>query len=635
MITEDVVKFLKTVIPFQFLKEDELIAISEKTLLEFYPQNTILLKQEGPPSDNLKIIKKGSVKIYAVSNTGEEIITDYRGEGELIGYLSLFSDNKSRVSVMTLEDTLCYIISKTEMRAIIDRHPNIKDFFHQSFLKKYLDKTLEEMHSKTLNKVSGDMLLFTTPVGMLATKGVISVFQDTSIKEAAEIMTRHEISSVVIIDSNAVPVGIVTDRDLRKKVIAKGLDTRNSICSIMSVSLIKSDSKEYCFEALLKMIRYNIHHLLIVEDGKIKGIITNHDLMMLQGSSPVTVAKDIEIQQTVDGVAQISNKLNSIMDILIKEGAKASNITKIMSEINDRILKKILTLAEKKFGPPPTSYCWIVFGSEGRKEQTFKTDQDNAIICADPETLSEDEETKRYFSVFTKYVRDSLVMCGFPVCPGNYMASNPKWRQPISVWKSYFSSWINVPKTEAILASVILFDFRAIHGDFTLAEELKRHLLTSLKGKDMFLLLMAKMTVNVKPPLSFFKTFVVEKDGMHKNKFNIKFKFLSPLINVVRLFALEKRIEETSTLERIERLMESHDTIRQMGDELKHAFEFIMMMKIVHQFNQLTKGLQPDNYIDPNDLTNLEKKTLKESCQVISRVQESIENRYLLGRLSG
>ncbi|MCX8069695.1 MAG: cyclic nucleotide-binding domain-containing protein, partial [Thermodesulfovibrionales bacterium] len=164
MITEDVVKFLQTVLPFQFLKEDELIAISEKTLLEFYPQNTILLKQDGPASDNLKIIKKGSVKIYALSNTGEEIITDFRGEGELIGYLSLFTEGKSRVSVITLEDTLCYIISKKEMKEIIERHPNIKDFFHQSFLKKYLDKTLEEMHSKTLNKASSDMLLFTTPV---------------------------------------------------------------------------------------------------------------------------------------------------------------------------------------------------------------------------------------------------------------------------------------------------------------------------------------------------------------------------------------------------------------------------------------------------------------------------------------
>ncbi|MCX8069865.1 MAG: DUF294 nucleotidyltransferase-like domain-containing protein, partial [Thermodesulfovibrionales bacterium] len=266
---------------------------------------------------------------------------------------------------------------------------------------------------------------------------------------------------------------------------------------------------------------------------------------------------------------------------------------------------------------------------------TFKTDQDNAIICADPESLKDDEEAKRYFAVFTDFVKDALVKCGFPICPGNYMASNPRWRQPISVWKSYFSSWINVPKPEAILASVILFDFRPIHGDFTLAEELKRHLLSSLKGKDMFLLLMAKMAVNVKPPLSFLKTFVVEKDGIHKNKFNIKFKFLSPLINIVRLFALEARIEETSTLERIKKLMDIHDTVRQFGEELKYAFEFIMMMKIVHQFNQLSSGLQPDNYIDPNDLSNLQKKTLKESCQLISRIQDTIENKYLLGRLAG
>ncbi len=634
MITEDVVSFIKNVIPFQFLREEELIAIAEKTMLEFYPQNTFILKQDGPPSDSLKIIKKGSVKVYARAESGEEIINDYRGEGELIGYLTLFTEGKSRVNVVTLEDTLCYLISKGEMIHIINRHPNIKDFFHQSFLKKYLDKTFQEMHVKSLCTSSSDTMLYTTPVGNLATKGVISAFQDISIKESAEIMTRHEISSLVLIDSNAVPVGIITDRDLRKKVVAKGLNVDNPVSTIMSVSLIKSDVKEYCFEALLKMIRYNIHHLLIVEDGKLKGIITNHDLMMLQGTSPITIARDIENQYTVEAIASLSNKINSIIDLLIKEAAKADNITKVITEINDRIVKKILDLAEKKFGTPPLPYCWIVFGSEGRKEQTFRTDQDNAIIYADPETLAEDEEAKGYFSLFSEYVRDSLIRCGFPACSGNYMASNPRWRQPITIWKSYFSNWINTPKPEAILSSVILFDFRPIHGDFTLAESLKRHLLEALKGQDMFLMQMARMTVNVKPPLSFFRTFVVEKSGEHKNQFNLKFKCTAPFINIVRLFSLEKRISETSTMERINALRNIHDTVREYGEEMIYAFEFISLLRIHHQYKQITNGTMPNNYINPDELTNLQKKTLKEACQLISKLQDMIENRYLLGRMS-
>lgn len=634
MITEDAVNFIKDVIPFQFLEPEELIPIVEKMTLEFYPVGTFILKQDGPGSDSLKIIKKGSVKVFAQSPNGEEIITDIRGEGELIGYISIFTDGKSRVNVLTLEDTICYQIDKPEMKRIIEKYPKLKEFFHQSFLKKYLDKTFEEMHTKTLSVCTSDMLLYTTPVGELATKGVISAFQDISIRDAGEIMTKHEISSLVIIDANAVPVGIVTDRDFRKKVIAKGLDLNSNISKIMSVSLIKSDAKEYCFEALLKMIRYNIHHLLIVEDGKLKGIITNHDLMMLQGTSPFTIARDIDSQQTVDGIASVSKKINSVIDILIKQGAKASNITKIITEINDRIVIKILQFAEKRFGPPPLRYCWIVFGSEGRKEQTFKTDQDNAIIYQDPDNLEEDEASKKYFSEFSEFVKDALIRCGFPVCTGNYMASNPKWRQPITVWKSYFTNWIKTPNAHAILASVIIFDFRPIYGDLSLAHELKNHLINSLKGQDMFLIHMARMTVNVKPPLSFFRTFVVESSGEHKNMLNLKFRCIAPLINIVRLFSLEKTIEETSTIERIERLKKIHDSVRDYGDELLYAFEFLMLLRIHLQFNQISEGKMPNNYINPDDLTNLQKKTLKESCQLILRLQESIETRYLLGRMS-
>ncbi|MCX8069480.1 MAG: DUF294 nucleotidyltransferase-like domain-containing protein, partial [Thermodesulfovibrionales bacterium] len=322
------------------------------------------------------------------------------------------------------------------------------------------------------------------------------------------------------------------------------------------------------------------------------------------------------------------------IDILIKQGAKASNITKIITEINDRIVIKILQLAEKKFGPPPLKYCWIALGSEGRKEQTFKTDQDNALIYEDPETLEEDEAAKKYFADFSTFVKDSLLRCGFPLCTGNYMASNPKWRQPLTVWKSYFTNWIKTPNAPALLASVIIFDFRPIYGEISLAQDLRNHLINSLKGQDMFLVHMARMTVNIKPPLSFFRTFVVESSGEHKNMLNLKFRCLAPLINIVRLFSLEKTIEETSTIERIERLKKIHDTARDYGEELLYAFEFLMLLRIHLQFNQISEMKVPDNYINPDNLTNLQKKTLKESCQLILRLQESIENRYLLGRMS-
>jgi CBS domain-containing protein len=399
----------------------------------------------------------------------------------------------------------------------------------------------------------------------------------------------------------------------------------------MSRSLIKADARDYCFEALLKMIRYNIHHLIVLENGRLKGIVTNHDLMMLQGTSPISIAREIESQQSVEGLVPASKNIGGMISLLLKEGAKASNITRIISEINDRLVRKILALAEKKFGRPPVLYCWIVFGSEGRKEQTFRTDQDNAIIYDDPVSEEERLASKDYFAQLSEFVRDSLVQCGFPLCSGNYMASNPQWRQPLKAWKDYFTNWITTPTPEAILFSLILFDFRPVYGDLRLANDLRMHLLEAVRNQDMFLKHMANVTVSLRPPLGFFRTFIVEKGGEHKNELNLKFRCIAPLLDIVRLFSLEQGVQETSTIERLDALREKHAAVREFGDELEHAFEFITLLRIHHQFEMIESGLVPDNFINPNDLNNLQRKTLKEACQIISKVQDMIIKQYSPG----
>ena len=352
---------------------------------------------------------------------------------------------------------------------------------------------------------------------------------------------------------------------------------------------------------------------------------------MLQGTSPITIAREIKSQDCVSGLVPVSKKINGIITLLLKEGAKASNITRIVTEINDMLVKRIIEIAERECGEPPLSYCWIVYGSEGRKETTFRADQDNALIYENPKTKEEADSAEEYFGNFTGFVKDSLTKCGFPLCSGDYMASNPRWRQPIKVWKEYFTKWIVTPTSEAILSSVILFDFRPVYGSFSLAKELKEHLVKTLKNHDIFLKQMADMTVKVRPPLGFFKTFVVEKSGEHKNELNLKFKCIAPLINIARLFALEKGISETSTIERLEALKDKHGLVKEFGDELEQAFEFINLLRVHHQFAQITAGISPDNFIDLNKLSNLEKKTLKESCQLILRVQDSISKEYSPG----
>ncbi len=628
MITEDVIEFLKNVPPFQFLEEKTLQGIAGGLSMEFYPKGSMILHQDGPPSEYLRIIKKGGVKVFIKADKGEEVLIDYRSEGDSFGLLSLVGGDKSRANVVAVDDTICYLLNKAAILKLVDSVPAFTEFFLKSFLNKFIDKTYEEMHNKSLLFGGGDKLLFTTPVGEIAARNVMTAPQTISIRKAAEIMSERRYSSLVIVDEQGVPAGIVTDRDLRDKVVSKGRTGNEKVSDIMSVSLIKTEARDYCFEALLKMIRYNIHHLLVVDQGKLMGIVTNHDLMMLQGTSPISLVREIESQQTIDGLVPAARKTNEIVGLLLKEGARASNITRIISEINDRLVKKIIEIAEKEFGSPPLPYCWMVFGSEGRKEQTFRTDQDNAIVYEDPLTEKEDAEARTYFSVFSAFIRDSLIKCGFPRCPANYMASNPEWCQPVKIWKKYFSSWVYTPTPDAVMKSLIFFDFRPLYGDFRLADSLRDFLSSFLDGQMIFLGYMANMVIKNTPPVGFFKSLIVEKSGEHKDELNLKVKGIAPIVDIVRLFSLEKGIKETSTLERLSELRERHTIVREYADELEHAFEFIMLLRIQNQFEQIEADRIPDNFINPKKLSNLEKKTMKESFTLISKLQDIIIERY-------
>ncbi|MCS7164184.1 MAG: DUF294 nucleotidyltransferase-like domain-containing protein [Thermodesulfovibrio sp.] len=625
---EDIMDFLKSVPPFEFLTDEVINSITVKISMEYYPKGTHILLQDGAPSEFLYVIKKGGVKVYRrVEN--EEVVIDYRSEGDTFGFVSLMSGDKSRANVMAIDDTICYLIPKDTILNLISKYPEVRDFFLRSFMNIYLDKGYRDDQSRRAITYAVDKILFTTPVEEIATKNVITVKENTPIREAAKVMCENSISSLIVVDDQGIPLGIITDKDLRKKVIASGRNVDEPVKNIMSYPIITIDARDFCFEAVVRMLKYNIHHLLVIKNGNISGIITNHDIMMLQGLSPITIVKDLEIQQTVEGLINTTKQINTIVGHLISQGAKASNITRIITEINDRIVKKVIQFAEREFGQPPVPYCWIALGSEGRKEQTFKTDQDNALIYADPPP-SQQDSVQKYFLEFTNYIKENLLKCGFPPCPGDIMASNPKWCQPLKVWKKYFSQWIYTPKGENINLSNIFFDFRGIYGDFSLEENLRDYLLGIVKDQKVFLGYLANLAVRNKPPLGFFKTFVVEKSGEHKDKLNLKIKGIAPIVDIIRLFSLEKTVRETSTLERIEALKNKHTVVRDYADEIVYAFEFLMLLRIKHQYEQVIQGIMPDNFINPESLSNLEKKLLKDTFQLISKLQDILIERYKL-----
>jgi CBS domain-containing protein len=628
MIIDEIADFFADVPAFRLLHPADLRDLAAHVQVDFTPAGTALLTKGGPPSEFLQVVVSGGVKVVFPVGDGGEVQVDYRSEGAAIGYLSLFSGEFSRVSVVAVEDTVTYLIPRDIFLALLERRPDVREFFTRTFLATYLDKVFNDQRSVSLVAGSREQPLFTTPVGELATRAVVTASSDTPILEAARIMSRHRVSSLVITGEGGEPVGIVTNRDLRDRVAAVARNGGEPVGKIMSRILLTADPADICFDALLAMIRNKVHHLPVIERGRLRGVLTNHDLMTLQGNSPLSVVREIENQQHLEGLARASRRIDDIVSLLIREGARAGNIIRVISEVNDRLTRKVLELVGREIGPAPVAWCWIVFGSEGRREQTFKTDQDNAIIYADPRDGEQARQALDWFAVFTPRVRDVLESCGFPRCPAGYVATNPAWCRSLGDWKHMFSGWVANPDAEAVLRSLILFDFRPLEPEDILAGELRSHLAAAIRRTPAFLGFLANQIVKNPPPLGFLHRIVVEKEGEHRDRLNLKLKAIAPIVDLARLFALEKGIPETGTIDRLRALRGLNTIVGTYGEELEQAFEFLMSLRIHHQYAQAAAGLEPDNFVDPERLSALEKKTAREAFGLVARLQGLVIERY-------
>jgi len=375
------------------------------------------------------------------------------------------------------------------------------------------------------------------------------------------------------------------------------------------------------------MISKDIQHVLVTEEGLPKAVLSSHDIMLLQGKSPLNVSRHIEQQKTIEGLAEAQKKTTELLPLLLREGARVSHITRVVAEINDHLMAKMLEFAEADLGPPPVPYCWVVMGSEGRREQTFKTDQDNALIYADPED-GHAGMAQEYFTRFSQYVREALASCGYAPCTADYMASNPRWRRPLSSWKSCFLEWIAEPDVHSTEDALLFFDMRPVGGDFSLFEALAAFSRGALQDSSFFKSIFAYITIDRKPPLGFFHRFVVERTGEHKQELDIKTFGTGPIVNIARLLALEAKIEATNTVDRlsaVQTLTYFDDVLRR---DLLESFELLTLLRLEHQLQQL-RAVQPvSNYVNPGSLTQLQRSLLKEAFRTITRAQAVISDRF-------
>jgi CBS domain-containing protein len=627
---EMAISFFKKILPFNSLDNATLGRLATHCRVGFYPKGTRLLTAGETDITHLYLIQRGGVKAFIEDDQGAVTLKDFRGEGAYVGALGIIRGTPANLNIETVEDTFCFLLPREIFLELVEETPAFAQYYLKSFSEKIVNTAYSELrHHKASQRSGDDLYLFSVRVGDLV-KTLRKVPSNSTIQEAAASMVEFKVGSLLVHDPADADniVGIVTDRDLRGKVVAAGLGYDKPVKTIMSGPVKSVLSQALCFDVLLKMMETGIHHLAVERGEKVVGVVTSHDIMLLQGHSPYYLFKEIRGQQRISGLYDLAQKIPEVIRGLINEGAKAGNITQMIAILNDHILERMLTLLETELGQPPVSYCWLLMGSEGRREQTFKTDQDNAILYADPQSKEEKQAAEIYFKTFAQKAIDHLVNCGYPLCPGEIMAINPKWCQPLSVWKGYFSKWIGTPDPTELLHASIFFDFRSGFGDATLARKLRRHLNAESQKQDIFLFHLARQCMSTRIPLSFFKNFIVNKDGEHKNHLNIKQKGLTPFVNFARVLSLKNKISETNTLARFKALCDGDFIDQKLWAVATDAYELQMQQRLIHQLSQIEEGVLPDNQIDPGQLSDLDRRMLKEAFTVVEKLYSVLDRMY-------
>ena len=483
-----------------------------------------------------------------------------------------------------------------------------------------------------------DVSLFLRRVSDLVRRTPVTCRADARASAIARLMSAEGVGSIVVLDGAGAPAGIVTDRDLRRKVVAEARDAdATEAGAIMSSPLITLGPDAFAFEAVLSMTRHRIRHVVLLDRGRLAGVVSSQDFFALQSTHPVTVARGLDRAPSLEALAALGARITALAGRLLAEGGSAYHIGRLVAELNDRVVLRVLALTTaaleaEGLPPPDVAYCWLAFGSEARREQTLRTDQDNGLVYADPppELAS---AVAAYYARFAEAAVAGLIATGVPPCPGNAMASNPRWCQPLSVWAGYFRTWMDHPSGEELLAASIYFDLRSLGGDMQLGERLATLVRDEAPASRVLLGLLARDVVTRRPALTLFGNIAVRRAAGRRPTVDIKGGGVMQLTGAGRVAGLELGLEAVNTVDRFhaaaERGLYQPDEAREITD----AYQHLMRLRLVHQLAQAARGETPDNLIEPGTLSHAERLLFRDALQTVQRVQEGLRQRFATDRL--
>ncbi|HHF3200214.1 TPA: DUF294 nucleotidyltransferase-like domain-containing protein [Vibrio alginolyticus] len=615
----EVLNFISQYPPFDDLPEEQLRKIALNAEVAYFRQGTKILNF-GDTIRDLYMVRSGAVEIYR--RKGE--LYNRIDAGGLFGQMGLLMNNRVRMPAKAIEDTLVYCIPENIFNELCDEFENFADYMELEDSARLRSAISSRSESNDFTTAKARKILARDPVTLEAT---------ASIQEAAILMAEENVTSLLIIrpteelteEDDEQLLGILTDRDLCIRVLAQGIDTNIPVSEVMSYDVVSLDYNAYVFEAMLTMLRYNVHHLPILKDKKPIGIIGMTDIVRYESQNSLLLVSSIFQQTSVEDLKQVSEQVKDCFVRMVNEDANAHMIGRAMSVIGSSFKQRLAELAEQEFGPAPIPYCLVAMGSMARDEQLIVTDQDNALILDNSYDV---EIHGEYFEKFAKFVCDGLAACGYAYCTGDIMATNPEWRKTRAEWEECFRNWIDNPTPERLLNSNIFFDLLGVHGRVKWAEQLSSFIVRRAKRNNRFLACMAYNAIRRTPPLGFFKDFVMEKDGRHRNSINLKRRGTAPLADLIRVHSLAIGSRSQNSFDRLDDINDAGILPKGRGLDLRDAMELIYMVRIRHQALDIENGEEPDNNIEPENMSEFERRNLKAAFQILSNAQNFIKFRY-------
>lgn len=615
----DICQFLGEHAPFDQCDATELEQIARQLSIRYLRHGSPFPPETDRPA--LYLLRTGAAEFRDAANR----LLDRLQEGEIYADDCLGSALGEEAQGRFVEDSLVYVLPCEHLASLREELPELDAYFRASTGKR-LRRAFERLYATDMP--SSDLTRL--DVRDLLRPMNYAITADTSIREAARRMMEGKTSGLLVVKDDRLE-GLVTDHDLRRHCVIEQVSPEEPVRTIMTTDLYSVAPEMSAFEALLEMTRRNIRHLPVVAAGQPAGLVTAVDFVRQQATSAVYLVGDIQRAESDEAVARICTALPEVQIRLVGSGAKGSDVQQVVTSIADAATRRLIDLAETALGPAPVPYAWVSVGSQSRREMTISSDQDNMLLLDDAFDAARHGP---WFEALAARVNQGLAACGFRLCPGEVMARNPHWRQPLSHWLRYFRHWIEAPERKAMMYASNFFDLRLIHGETTLLDRLQAPIRQQAQDNHIFHAHLAANALSRRAPLGIFSGFVLTTHEEQADTLDLKQDGLIPIVDIARLYALVNGIGAMNTLERLRAAGELGVMNRETAQDLVEAYEFIASLRLRHQAAAARRGDAPDNYLDPRDLTSPERSHLKQAFRVVRTVQGALNQRYQGGRFA-